>query len=94
MFFYDYIDDNFTSLIKMSNDNMDDETHKWTHYFWTNDISAIPKTVNWFRSNGYIIRELKELDSKYYDQTVQDIVNDMLEDRFAAAADILRLVIL
>ena len=44
---------------------MDDSNHEWQHYLWVNSKSAIPKSVNWFEKNGFIVKELEDL--KIYD---------------------------
>ena len=53
--------------ILSSNRALDDATHTWEHYFWTNDAKLIPKTVNWFKDNGFIIKEFKDLPDHIYD---------------------------
>jgi len=32
--------------------------NKWTHYFWTNDRTLIPRTVQQMEEWGFIVREL------------------------------------
>lgn len=73
---------------------MDDENHKWEHYLWTNDKKAIPETVRWFESNGFIVKELSELSKSVYDEQIQSIIEEYAAQKFAAAADIARFAIL
>jgi mannosyltransferase OCH1-like enzyme len=73
---------------------MDDENHKWDHYFWTNNKKAIPLTVKWFEEHGFIVKELKELSREVYDELVESVVDSYADERFGAAADISRFAIL
>lgn len=84
----------FLNEIVRSNQVLDDDNHKWTHYFWTNDVKAIPRTVAWFKQNGFIVKELRELSEKAFDKTLQRILKDYQSERFGAAADIARFAIL
>ena len=60
--------------------------------FWTNDKTAIPRTVAWFASHGMQVRDTHDLPS--YDAIIAQAMDEYTEFRFAAAADIIRLVIL
>ena len=35
--------------------------NKWTHYLWTIDKSLIPKTVRYFETEGYEVRDMRDL---------------------------------
>ncbi|CDW84632.1 UNKNOWN [Stylonychia lemnae] len=65
---------------------------KWEHYLWTNDKSAIPKTVKWFEQNGIKVRELRELPS--YDLIFDRMIEEYSVGKFAAAADVARMIIM
>ena len=72
---------------------MDDEHHKWEHYFWTNEKKAIPQTVKWFQDHGFIVKELRELPREVYDEQIESIIEEFADQKFAAAADIARFAI-
>ena len=80
--------------ILRSNRELDDDNHTWEHYFWTNDVTLIPKTVSWFSTNGFIIKEISELPSDVYDPIMEGIVNSYLEERIGAASDLIRFMVL
>ena len=80
--------------ILSTNRALDDENHTWEHYFWTNDAKAIPETVKWFKDNGFIIMELRDLPRNVYDPVLEGLVDSYLEERFGAASDIIRFMIL
>jgi hypothetical protein len=93
---YDSVRKNDTLFdeILRTNAALDDDTHKWEHYLWTNDISVIPNTTKWFREHGFIVRELRELSKDIYDDVIEEVVTSYLGERFGAAADIARFAIL
>ena len=76
--FIDAIGNNQTFLdeIVKSNKALDDNKHHWSHYFWTNDAKAIPRSVEWFKANGFVVRELRELSEKAYDKVTQQIIEE------------------
>lgn len=69
---------------------------KWKHYLWVNDKTLIPKTIAYVESEGYEVRELKELKSM--DSVLTEALEDyttVRERRAAgAAADIARMAVL
>ena len=73
-----------------------DGRFKWTHYFWVNDKKLIPKTIAYVESEGYQVREFKELKSM--DATLSEAMEEyttVRERRAAgAAADFARLEVL
>ncbi len=75
-----------------TNRALEKDGHKWTHYLWTNDKKAIPRSVKWFEDNGHIVRELHELPS--FDKTIAKIMDEYYPVRFGAAADVARQVII
>ncbi|CDW71395.1 UNKNOWN [Stylonychia lemnae] len=69
-----------------------DGSNKWTHYFWVNDKSLVPKSVKFMESIGYVVRELKEL--QIFDGVLLEALNYYQDtDRVGAAADFVRMAI-
>lgn len=62
----------------------------WKFYFWTNDKSLIPETVQWMEKNGYTVREFKELPS--YDKVLQKVLSEYVDGnvRSGSASDFAR----
>lgn len=77
----------YKELLK-TNKALNSPGYEWTHYFWTNDKKAIPRTVSWFEENGVIVKEIHELPS--YDEIIAKSMDEYTEFRFGAAADIIR----
>ena len=91
---YSVKNDTIFDEILATNRALDDDNHTWEHYFWTNDAKAIPETVKWFKDNGFIIMELRDLPKNVYDPVLEGLVDSYLEERFGAASDIIRFMIL
>lgn len=66
--------------------------YAYEHYLWTNDKSAIPKTVEVFEANGIKVRDLRELPS--YDAEIAKVIDKYTISRFGAAADIARQIVI
>ena len=65
---------------------------KWTFIAWVIDKEVIPDTVKFYESQGYVVRELNELES--YDEFWEQQVEGYLVTRLGRAGDLLRFLVL
>eukprot|EP00347_Sterkiella_histriomuscorum_P003448 403364257 len=69
-----------------------DGKHQWQHYLWVNEEHKMPKTIQWAEGNGFIIRNIKDLNE---DQFVLDYIYDMIQnDEIVQSTDLIRGAIL
>ena len=73
---------------------LDDVNHTWEHYFWTNEAKLIPETVKWFKDNGFINKEIKDLPKHIYDPFMEELLTSYLQERLGAVSDLVRFMVL
>ena len=67
------------------------ESDRWKMTIWTNDKALLPKTEEWGKSLGIVMREIKELPVF---EEYRHVFDRMLADNVVMASDLGRMLIL